>query len=94
MGFTRNEVAGILLGEFAVLIVAAVPIGWVIGWLLTLGVTTASVDSELYRFPVVIQPATYAFSAIVVLVAGLSTALIIRRRVDRLDMVEALKSRE
>ena len=41
-----------------------------------------------------IQPRTYAWAALCVLVAGIGSALVVRRRVDRLDMVAVLKTRE
>ena len=51
--------------------------------------------SDQFFFPVVIQPRTYAWAAIcIVLVAGVASALVVRRRIDRLDMVAALKTRE
>ena len=51
-------------------------------------------DTELYRFPLVVWPRTYAFSALVVLVAAAASALVVRRKLDRLDLVAVLKTRE
>jgi putative ABC transport system permease protein len=51
-------------------------------------------ETEMFRIPVVVEPATYAWSAIVVLAAGATSALIVRRRIDRLDLVSVLKTRE
>jgi putative ABC transport system permease protein len=93
MGFTKAEVSTILLGEFAVLLLAAIPIGWTLGYYLAVAAMT-SVDSELYRFPIVIHASTYAFAAIVVVVAGVATALLVRRRINHLDLVSVLKTRE
>jgi putative ABC transport system permease protein len=93
MGFTKAEVSTILLGEFAILLIAAIPIGWVLGYYLAV-VALSSVDSDLYRFPVVIQAGTYAFAALVVIVAGVATALLVRRRINHLDLVSVLKTRE
>jgi putative ABC transport system permease protein len=50
--------------------------------------------SDQFQFPVVIRARTYAWAAIVVLAAGIGSALVVRRRIDRLDMVAALKTRE
>ena len=50
--------------------------------------------SDQFHFPVAIQPRTYAFAALAVLGAGLGSALVVRRRVDTLDMVAVLKTRE
>jgi putative ABC transport system permease protein len=93
IGFTRAEVSAILLGELAVQLLVAIPLGWALGWLLAFGVV-AGVDAELYRFPLIIAPRTLAFATGVVLVAGLLAALAVRRKIDRLDLVEVLKTRE
>jgi len=50
--------------------------------------------SDQFLFPVVIQPATYAWAGIAVLISGVASALVVRRRIDKLDMVAALKTRE
>jgi putative ABC transport system permease protein len=50
--------------------------------------------SDQFAFPVVIRPRTYAWAALAVLAAGVGSALVVRRRIDRLDMVAALKTRD
>ena len=93
MGFTRGEISGILLGELAVLVLAAIPAGLVIGYgfaALTIFVS----DAELFRVPLYIQPFTYALATTVVLLAAVASALVVRRGLDRLDLVAVLKSRE
>lgn len=94
IGFTRAEVSTILLGELAVLTVLAIPIGLAMGYALSWMVVTTSYDTELFRIPLVIGRRTYAFAAAVVLAAALISGLIVRRRIDRLDLVSVLKSRE
>jgi putative ABC transport system permease protein len=93
LGYTRAEVSFILLGELAVLVLAGIPAGMVIGrglaWTLLSGTTT-----DLYRFPLIILPGTYAFAALVVLIAAVLSGIIVRRRIDHLDLVEVLKTRE
>jgi putative ABC transport system permease protein len=93
LGFTRAEVSGLLLGEMAIGIAVALPLGMALGWALVHGVVQM-LKSDQFFFPVVIQARTYAWAAIVVLVAGLASALVVRRRIDKLDMVAALKTRE
>ena len=39
-------------------------------------------------------PATYAYAALMTGAAALASALIVRRRIDRLDLVAVLKSRD
>jgi len=93
LGFTRAEVSALLLGELAIGIAIALPLGMALGWALVHGIAGA-LQSDQFFFPVVIQPRTYAWAAIAVLAAGVASALIVRRRIDRLDMVAALKTRE
>jgi len=93
LGFSRAEVSGMLLGEMALGIAIALPLGMWLGW----GLTQLIVDllkSDQFLFPVVIQPRTYAWAAIAVLGAGIASALVVRRRIDGLDLVAALKTRE
>ena len=93
LGFTRAEVSLLLLGELALGIAIALPLGMLLGWGLTHGVV-ALMRSDQFLFPVVIHPRTYALAALAVLAAGVASALVVRRRIDRLDMVAALKTRE
>ena len=93
LGFTRAEVSVLLLGELALGIAIALPLGMFLGWGLTHGVVRL-MASDQFLFPVVIQPRTYAWAAICVVAAGVASALVVRRRIDRLDMVAALKTRE
>lgn len=75
LGFTRAEVSGFLLGELAIEIAFAIPLGLALGYGLAL---------------TIIEPKTYAFAALSVVVAGLVSALIVRRRGDVNDDVHAL----
>jgi putative ABC transport system permease protein len=93
LGYTRGEVSYILLGELALLVFVAVPLGFGMGYLLA-GVLASSAQTELFRIPLVILPGTYAFAALVVLSATAVSALIVRRQVDKLDLVEVLKARD
>ena len=51
-------------------------------------------EAERHRFPTVVNTSTYAIATIVVLVAAIGAGLAIRRRLDRLDLVAVLKTRE
>lgn len=93
LGFTRGEVSLLLLGELALGIAVALPLGMFLGWALTHFIVGA-IRSDQFLFPVVIQPRTYAWAALCVVAAGIASALVVRRRIDRLDMVAALKTRE
>lgn len=93
IGYTRREVSQILLGELAVLVAVAIPLGLVFGRLLS-GWSTAAFETELFRIPLVIEPSTYGFAAVVTLVAAVLSGLAVRRRLDRLDLVGVLKTRD
>jgi putative ABC transport system permease protein len=93
LGMTRAEVSAILLGEQASHLVLGVPIGLWLGRVMAIGVSQ-TVDPELFRMPLIIESRTYAFAVTVVLVSGLVSGLLVRRRVDALDLVAVLKSRD
>jgi putative ABC transport system permease protein len=93
LGFTRAEVSALLLGELALVIVVAMPLGMALGWGLT-NLITEMLKSDQFYFPVIIRARTYAWAALCVVAAGAASALVVRRRIDRLDMVAALKTRE
>lgn len=93
LGFTRAEVSHVLLLELALLILIAIPLSWGFGYLFAWA-TIQGFESDLYRIPFLINRDTYALASIVVLGAAAASALIVRRRIDRLDMIRALKTRE
>jgi putative ABC transport system permease protein len=93
LGFTRAEVSGLLLGELAISIAMALPLGMLGGYGLVHAIA-GLLKSDQFFFPVVILPRTYALAALAVLAAASASALVVRRRIDRLDMVSALKTRE
>jgi putative ABC transport system permease protein len=93
LGFSRAEVSALLLGEMAIGIAIALPLGmWLGNGLVHLIVELMRNDQ--FFFPVAIRARTYAWAGITVFAAGLASALVVRRRIDRLDMVAALKTRE
>ena len=93
IGFTRGEISYILLGEIVAVTAVAVPVGLVMGYLLS-ALMAMSFSTDLFRLPLVISRRTYAFAAVIVAVATAISALIVRRRLDRLDLIEVLKTRE
>ena len=93
IGFSRAEVSTILLGELGLLTLMAIPIGMLIGYLLAWRVSLG-LDTEVYRIPLVVDPATYAMAASVVIVAAIGSGLIVRRGLGGLNLVAVLKTRE
>lgn len=93
LGFTRAEVSYILIGETLLLAVLAQPLGWLIGAWIASGVSS-SFSSDLYSIPLVLTPAIFAKASFVVLLASLASVMIVRRRLDRQNLVEVMKVRE
>lgn len=93
LGFTRAEISLILLGELAVLTLIALPvgalIGYALGWLIMQGF-----NNEMYRLSFTVAPSTVAWAFLVVIAAAALSSLIVRRRLDRLDLVAVLKRRD
>jgi putative ABC transport system permease protein len=93
LGFTRGEVATVLLGEQAVQLVLGVAIGLPLGHALGAAVLR-SIPPDLFRVPAVLSPASLVQAAAVVLLSGLACALWVRREANRLDLVSVLKARD
>lgn len=93
LGFTRGEVSALLLGELAVVVIVAQPLGWFIGYLFAWAMVEAF-RTELYRVPMVVNREVFAWASLIVFGAAALSGLVVRRRIDRLDMIEVLKTRE
>jgi putative ABC transport system permease protein len=93
LGFTRGEITAMLLGEHSILTAAAIPVGYALGY----AVCAAMADYyrwEIFRLPLVVSAQTYLFAFWIVLGAAIFSGIVVRRRLDRLDLVAVLKSRE
>lgn len=93
LGFTPGEVFGVLAVELGMIVAFAQPVGWLIGagiaWLVVSGA-----ENDLFRLPLIINTDTFAIGSMVTLTAVLASGFIIWRRVQRLDMIRVLKTRE
>jgi putative ABC transport system permease protein len=93
LGFTRREISGILLGELAAQVALGIVLGMFVGrWWAAL--VAGSFPSESFHFPTYISSSTYAAAAVIALASGVASALLVRRRLDGLDLVAVLKSSE
>ncbi len=93
LGFTIREISLILLGELTLVTLLAIPPGLLIGWGLA-EFLLLSFQNEFYRLPLVITPQNAAWSALTIMFAAALSGLAVRRRLDRLDLVAVLKTRE
>ncbi|MGA0200046.1 MAG: ABC transporter permease, partial [Prochlorotrichaceae cyanobacterium] len=93
MGFTRAEVGFILLGEQALLMGVAIPLGCWMGFGLA-ALMSFFYDTELYRWPLVVTPLTYGMAIAVITIAAVISGWLILRQVNQLDLVTVMKTRE
>jgi putative ABC transport system permease protein len=93
IGFTRGEIAYILLGELALVTLVALPVGAAVGYMLA-AATVRAFDTEVYRLPLIVSRQTYAVATLTTVVTAIVSALIVRRRLARLDLIAVLKTRE
>ncbi len=93
LGYTRWQVSYVMLGELALLTLLALPLGLWVGYGFALWLM-GTMSNELFTFPMVVDPAAYARSALFVLATVAMCAAWVRRQVDKVDLVASLKSRE
>jgi putative ABC transport system permease protein len=93
LGFTRAEISLILLGELTLLTLVALPVGALLGYGMAAAIVQ-SIQSEVYRFPLYVSRQAVAWAFLGIIGAALISALLVRRRLDQLDLVAVLKVRE
>lgn len=93
LGFTRGEVLWILLLELALITVVAQPPGWAMGYGLA-WIMKTQLAGELMRVRLVVESSTYVLASAIVLAAAVFSALVVRERINRLDLVSVLKTRD
>jgi putative ABC transport system permease protein len=93
IGFTKREISTILLGEIGTITLLGIPFGLFLGYWFAWGLTYF-LDQEVFRFPFVISHSTFGLAAGVVLAASIGSGLLVRRRLNDLDLIAVLKSRE
>ena len=93
LGLSRWEISYILLGEVSLLVAIGLPLGCLVG----LGLVALLVDlfeTELYRMPFVVNASTFGYAVALVVASTALSAFLVRRRLDRLDLIAVLKTRE
>jgi len=93
LGQTRLEISYILLGEVALLALAGLPIGCAVGAAISWFMAT-QFETELYRVPLVLEHTTFGMAVAIAIVSVAISAAIVRQRLDRLDLIAVLKTRE
>jgi putative ABC transport system permease protein len=93
LGFGRAEISYILIGEAALLIFIGLPLGCLAGYMLA-WLITSGFGNELYRIPLIVDASTFGAAVAIGLAAAIFSAALVRRRLDRLDLIAVLKTRE
>lgn len=93
LGFTRKEVFKLLGGEILVQVMAALPVGWIMGYLFA-ALLVQLMQTETFDIPVVMSRQTFAWASLVIFISAVVSAWIINRRLNQTDLVAALKVRE
>ena len=93
VGFRLAEVRGVLIGELAILVLAALPAGLLFGRGLAMFIM-ASFSTETVRMPIQINASTYSLAVTVVLAAALLSFALVSRMIGKLDLVGVLKARD
>jgi putative ABC transport system permease protein len=93
LGFRRGEVLGFLLLELGLISIVAQPVGWAIGYALA-RILRTKMAGELMRAPLVVEHSTYALASVIVILAATLSALVVRERINQLDLVAVLKTRD
>ena len=91
--FRRREISGILLSELALQVLVALPLGvllsrWFTSWVVSIS------HPERFRLPDDVSPQRLAFAVLVTVLAAAVSGLLVRRKLDHLDLVAVLKTRE
>lgn len=93
LGFTVGEITTIFAGELATLVVIGIPVGFLLGRGIV-SLVLYMLVSEAYRFPSTVEASSLATAGVIVGIAALGSALLVRRKLDRLDLVGVLKTRD
>jgi putative ABC transport system permease protein len=93
LGFTRQEITWILMGEFGLLTLLAIPLGFLFGYGFC-RIMTYNLQSDLFRVPLILKDTSYAFSALVVIIGAIFSVYLIARKLKCLDLIGVLKTRE
>jgi len=93
IGFTKGETAFVLLGELAAVTLLAIPLGAILGYFLSFGIA-AGFSTDLYQIPAVFTPESYGMAVLAVVMAAVASGWLVKRDIDRADMIIALKTGE
>ncbi len=93
LGFTKTEIAVVLFGEQGILTLVALPLGMLLGTALASTLPDA-LATDLFRFPFLISSKNLGTGTLIIVIVAIVSGLFIRRRLNTLDLIAVLKTRE
>ena len=93
IGFTKGETAFVLLGELAAVTLIAIPLGAILGYFVSFGIA-AGFSTDLYQIPAIFSPESYGIAMLAVVLAAVTSGWLVKRNIDRADIITALKTGE
>ena len=93
MGFSQGEAAFILLGELALVVLIALPLGVLLGFGLSY-LVAAGFSTDLYQIPTGFRADAFGVAGVAVVGAALISGWLVKREIEKVDLVATLKTRE
>ncbi|MEP2531300.1 FtsX-like permease family protein [Shimia sp.] len=93
MGFTQGEASFILLGELAIVVFLAIPLGVGVGYGLSF-LVAEGFSTDIYQIPTAFRPDAYGAAGAAVVVAAVISGWLVKRDIQKVDLVATLKTRE
>jgi putative ABC transport system permease protein len=94
MGFTKKEIRSYVYDENMAVGILSLIIGLPFGRLLAKLIVGYFYTTDAYAFPVATYTPSYAYAAVLIFLFILTAQVLLRRKIDRIDMVDVLKVRE
>lgn len=93
IGFKRHEVQNIIFNENILITLFSIMLGLPLGSMLNKIVLSLMVVED-YSFPTLVNTRSYVLTAIITIIFTLSANFTLTKKIDSIDIVEALKDRE
>ena len=93
LGFSGREIGNMLLGEQAVIVAAALPLGAALGAFVSMIIIRAF-ETEYYRVPFVMTWHSVLLASLAIVAVAALSGAVVKRKLMRLDLIAALKVRE
>ena len=74
-------------------LMVGLPVGCAVGAIISWFMAT-QFETELYRVPLVLEHTTFGLAVAIAVISVAVSAAIVRERLDRLDLIAVLKTRE